>query len=144
MKTNSILCPVDFSLCSQMAVQLAGRLANSTGSSSSKGAKVFLLHVTDTSDPASSIVENKVSDSQQRLRDQGQFDPTIKVEYLKLKGKPSAAILEFAKKKKVDLIVMGTRGQSGVKKWFVGSVAEAVMQDAPCPVITINPNTTKT
>lgn len=140
MNTSLILCPVDFSHCSEMAVQLAGRLASTTESSAKKNAKVILLHVTDPNEPAASMIESMVNDTQQRLRDQGQFDPSTRVEYLTLKGKPSSAILEFAKKKKVNLIVMGTRGQSGIKKWLVGSVAEEVMKDAPCPVIAINPS----
>lgn len=40
----------------------------------------------------------------------------------------------------VDLLVLGTRGRSGLKKLALGSVAEEVLRLAPCPVLTINPN----
>jgi nucleotide-binding universal stress UspA family protein len=137
MKTQLILCPVDFSQCSQLAVDLAGRLSRSVDSAIPS--KVILLHVSEPGKDPPSIVGKLANETQERLRDQGHFDSKTKVEHLTLKGKPSSVIVEFAKKKKVDLIVMGTRGQSGLKKLMVGSVAESVMQDAPCPVIAINP-----
>jgi universal stress protein A len=38
-----------------------------------------------------------------------------------------------------DLIVMGTHGRRGVRRFLLGSVAEAVLRSAPCPVLTIRP-----
>lgn len=141
MKTQLILCPVDFSHCSELAVKLAGKLSRSTPSS--PPSKVILLHITENDEPAPTIVGKLANATQERMRDGGQFDANTKVEHLTLKGKPSTVIVEFAKKKKVDLIVMGTRGQSAIRKLMVGSVAESVMQNAPCPVIAINPPKTK-
>ncbi len=43
-------------------------------------------------------------------------------------------------RQKVDLLVLGTRGRSGLKKLALGSVAEEVLRMAPCPVLTIGPN----
>jgi nucleotide-binding universal stress UspA family protein len=40
---------------------------------------------------------------------------------------------------KPDLIIMNTHGRKGLKKYFVGSVAEKIISDMPCPVITIRP-----
>jgi nucleotide-binding universal stress UspA family protein len=138
MKTKLILCPVDFSPSSQMAVQVAGRLARMNDANLGKQSpKVILLHITDSSSKTQTLAENFATDTQQRLRDEGRFDPATKVEYLTLKGKPGSAIVEFAKKKKVDLIVMGTRGHSRLRKLLVGSVAQDVLDQAPCPVITV-------
>ena len=50
---------------------------------------------------------------------------------------PSEAILETAKKREVDLIVMGTRGLTGLTHVLLGSVAERTIRTAPCPVITV-------
>ena len=52
-------------------------------------------------------------------------------------GSPSQAIVEYAKESKVDLVVMGTRGHSLLKQFFLGSVAERTLRLAPCPVLTV-------
>lgn len=46
-------------------------------------------------------------------------------------------IIEYAKDKRSDLIVMGTRGRTGFKKALLGSVASAVVTHAGCPVMVI-------
>jgi nucleotide-binding universal stress UspA family protein len=51
---------------------------------------------------------------------------------------PSAAIIELAGRVGADLIVMGTRGLSGLQHWLLGSVAERTVRAAPCPVLTLS------
>jgi nucleotide-binding universal stress UspA family protein len=46
-------------------------------------------------------------------------------------------VLEVCKHVKADLLVVGTRGSTGVTKFFLGSVAERIVRSAPCPVLTI-------
>ena len=50
---------------------------------------------------------------------------------------PASAIVEEAKARKADLIVMGTRGLTGIKHLALGSVADRVVRTAPCPVLTV-------
>jgi nucleotide-binding universal stress UspA family protein len=52
-------------------------------------------------------------------------------------GVPFDEILKFAKREKADAIVMGTHGRGGIKRLFMGSVAESVLREAPCPVIIV-------
>ena len=47
------------------------------------------------------------------------------------------AIVNIAKHRSVDLIVIGTRGQSGFKKMLMGSVSSGVLSHAPCPVLVV-------
>ena len=47
------------------------------------------------------------------------------------------AIIQYAEHEKVDLIVIGTRGRSGIKKMLLGSVAAGVVTYAHCPVIVV-------
>jgi nucleotide-binding universal stress UspA family protein len=54
-------------------------------------------------------------------------------------GAPAEKILELAAKEKVDLIVMGVHGRKGLDRAIFGSVADKVVQSAPCPVLTIRP-----
>ena len=50
---------------------------------------------------------------------------------------PSAAILRYVAEVNADLLVMGTHGRSGVHRLLMGSVAEACVASAPCPVFTV-------
>ena len=52
-------------------------------------------------------------------------------------GQPHLPIVEEAKKKNIDLIVMGTLGATGLMKVLMGSVAQRVIGYAPCPVMVI-------
>jgi nucleotide-binding universal stress UspA family protein len=52
-------------------------------------------------------------------------------------GNPAHEIVELAGKAKFDLIVMGTHGRGGLTHALLGSVAEKVVRQAPCPVVTV-------
>lgn len=52
-------------------------------------------------------------------------------------GDPSYEIVEYANKIGADAIVLGTHGRSGLKRLFMGSVAEGVLRSASVPVLTV-------
>jgi nucleotide-binding universal stress UspA family protein len=52
-------------------------------------------------------------------------------------GHPTPTINQFVKEQKIDLIIMGTKGASGLKEFFVGSNTEKVVRWSPVPVIAI-------
>jgi nucleotide-binding universal stress UspA family protein len=52
-------------------------------------------------------------------------------------NEPANEILQYAKSANMDLIVMGTHGRTGLGRFVLGSVAEAVVRTAPCPVLTV-------
>ena len=52
-------------------------------------------------------------------------------------GTPAQAIMDTAAEQGVDLILMGTHGRTGLTHVFLGSVAEHVVRQAPCPVLVI-------
>ncbi len=49
----------------------------------------------------------------------------------------AAAIVNYAEKEKVDLIIIGTRGRTGIARMLLGSVASAVVTHAHCPVMVV-------
>ena len=61
----------------------------------------------------------------------------LTVETIVREGYPATVIEEEALEQQVDLIVIGTRGLSGLKHLLLGSIAERVVQKAPCPVLTV-------
>lgn len=52
-------------------------------------------------------------------------------------GRPEEAIIQMAIAKKIDLIIMGSQGRTGLKRLFLGSVAERVIGQAPGPVLVV-------
>ncbi len=63
----------------------------------------------------------------------GQLQSTIRV------GDPSQTILSYADEVQADVIVMATHGRHPLARMVLGSVAQKVMQQAPCPVLTLSP-----
>ncbi len=54
-------------------------------------------------------------------------------------GETAEEIIDYAKKEKMDLIIMGTHGRKGLEKMLFGSVAEKVVRMSPVPVLCVNP-----
>ncbi len=54
-------------------------------------------------------------------------------------GRPADAILDYAAKNQVDLIIMSTHGRSGVSRWVFGSVADRVLRHSVAPVLAVSP-----
>ena len=52
-------------------------------------------------------------------------------------GMPAAAIVDYARTHKIDIIVIGTHGRGALAHLLMGSVAERVVRTAPCPVLTV-------
>lgn len=61
----------------------------------------------------------------------------IKTQMVKSLGSPASEIVSYAEKENVDLIVMGTKGRSKLKKILFGSVATGVVMNAPCTVMVV-------
>ncbi|MCO6045436.1 universal stress protein [Aeoliella sp. ICT_H6.2] len=141
MNLHSVLCPTDFSPYSDAALRYASLLA------SESGAKLYLLHVVDES--AAYCTEytgmGYMSDMTQRLEHEcqellEQVSPTVPgvpFERQNLLGTPARTIIDFADQLQVDLIVIGSHGRTGVSRMLMGSVAEAVVRGAKCPVLTV-------
>ena len=70
------------------------------------------------------------------LRDDVAAHPRLRAHLVE--GHAHAAVLRIAKDHHHDLIVLGTHGRHGVARLFLGSVAERVVREASCPVITVH------
>jgi universal stress protein A len=65
--------------------------------------------------------------------------PGVKITTEVRTGSPVAAIVDCARERRSDLIVVGSHGRTGISRMLMGSVAEAVVRSAPCPVLVIRP-----
>lgn len=61
-----------------------------------------------------------------------------------IKGNPAEVVPKFVKNKRIDLVVMGTVGRSGIKGFFMGNTAEKVLNNINCSVLAIKPRGWKT
>jgi universal stress protein A len=133
MKTDIILCPVDYSHYSSVAFDLVSKIAK-------PGNRVLLLHVRNEGEAPLNLEDAWMQRTEAELRDQILIDNKIIVEHLTQTGDPVNTIVETAKHKRADLIVMGTRGRSGLSRLVLGSVAQGVLGAALCTVITVRPS----
>jgi nucleotide-binding universal stress UspA family protein len=134
---RTILVPTDFSCSSANAFAIAGSLAREAG------ARVILLHVLGEPtfaegtglvpfDPA--MYRDEMWD---KLEHQAAYCTGIRLERQLARGKPIPEILRVAEESECDLIVMGTHGDTELRRLLMGSVAEGVAQRAPCPVLSV-------
>jgi nucleotide-binding universal stress UspA family protein len=140
-----ILCPVDFSECSDHALRYAQDLAEAFG------AELKLLHVVevpflpsysmagvpDLSMPIEQLEEGAREHLEKVLERTRQQVEGIEVSGEVRPGTAFVEIIDTAREMDADLIVMGTHGRSGLKQLLIGSVAEKVVRKAPCPVLTV-------
>jgi nucleotide-binding universal stress UspA family protein len=137
MNAKRILCPLDFSENSRYALGYASTLAKESS------AKLYLVHVDDSQVPYDAGFAAYVAppDNTEELQEQlTAVLPTeveVEFEHQLLLGHPADAIVDFAKEHDIDLIVMGTHGRTGVARLLMGSIAEAVVRRADCPVLTV-------
>jgi nucleotide-binding universal stress UspA family protein len=75
-----------------------------------------------------------------RLRRSPAFEQDVDYRVSMLEGSAADCLLEWAREKRVDLIVVGTHGRGGFGKIILGSVAEKVFRHSPVPVLTIGPH----
>ena len=66
-----------------------------------------------------------------------QNDVQIKTELIDSQMSVDGTIVEYAENHGIDLIILGTKGRSGIKKLLLGSVATAVVKYATCPVMVV-------
>ena len=130
-----ILVPTDYSACSGAVLRHAVSLARD------EAASLIVLHVaapggaTDggfLTDPKTALEQADLQDMLTSLCDGQRLAAH---EHRVVTGEPVEQIVDVAKREQATLIVMGTKGRTGVKRLLMGSVAEAVASHAPCPVL---------
>jgi nucleotide-binding universal stress UspA family protein len=138
-----ICCATDLSDASRPAFEEAVRIARESR------AELFLVHVlaarpSPTIDPLLAPpprAPSRADPDQGRLKawtEEGErLASGAVVTCVELSGAPAEEIVRLTQEFGFDLLVMGTHGRSGVRHLALGSVAEAVIRAAPCPVLVI-------
>lgn len=138
---DSLLLPTDFSDGSRQAAKYASELAGSFG------AKIHAIHVLEplVLPPVlgealpSSFHAQRESAAQQQFHDwlASVLGKDMTASLTIKHGNPAEEIMQYALEHEIDLIVMGTHGRTGLTHALAGSVAERVVRDADCPVLTV-------
>jgi nucleotide-binding universal stress UspA family protein len=139
---SRILVPTDFSTDAENALDYAIGLALTLS------AEIHVLHVRHF--PALMIVPDQIAKPEsfwdemhraalerldellRRVTERG-----VMARIHMQEGPPASVVVKVSRELPADLIVMGTRGHTGLKHVALGSVAERVVRLAPCPVITL-------
>ena len=139
---KNIVVPIDFSEHSEKALEFATSLAKGLG------ARIELLHCYPINPGGISpygIVLPENLDREMRAAASSRMaewrekavDAGLDVDVTLTPAFPSESISAIAEEHGADLIVMGTRGLTGLRHVLLGSVAERTLRIAPCPVVTV-------
>lgn len=138
IELRRLLCPVDFSEPSSHALRYATALARRHRS------EVTVLYVEDAIQAAARAAANlggpllpTAEDAVRAFVDGTQSGNATDIRVVIKSGEPVTGILDQAQADSSDLIVIGTRGRSGLARVLLGSVADAVLRRASRPVMTI-------
>jgi nucleotide-binding universal stress UspA family protein len=140
---KKILVPSSFSpgdtRSLECAFELAGRL----------GASVYLLHIIEAHESWDKVTGGFMGQLRKLATDK--LDSMLQAvpaetrkrvpEFTRVKAcRVGSGIVDFVREEDIDLIVMSTHARKGVARLFLGSIAERVIREAPCPVIAVPPS----
>jgi nucleotide-binding universal stress UspA family protein len=142
MKIERILFPTDFSEYNNSALAYASALA------AEADALLYIVHVDELHEltaamgpegylMAAVVSQEGRAEVRERLENVLPTTKSIAFAHYYLTGSPATEILKLAEAENIDLIVMASHGRSGLPRLLMGSIAEAVMRKAPCPVLIV-------
>jgi nucleotide-binding universal stress UspA family protein len=140
---RKVLCAVDFSPSTTVTIETARQIAEANNGT------VILLHVVPM--PVEAIgqplmiepLSGAEEDARKRLNRLAAESLTHGYEIVVVTGEPAPSVVQAAEEHAADLIVMATHGRTGLKHFFLGSVAERVVREASMPVMTVRVPTEK-
>jgi nucleotide-binding universal stress UspA family protein len=147
LQLRRILMPTDFSGCANYALPYVASIARATG------ATIVCVHVVEPVAPAvgySGLAEPMpIADISEQLEDSAERElpqlagcedfSDLDVEEVIVHGDAAAEIVRVAGEREVDLIVVSSHGRTGLGRIIFGSIAEAVVRHASCPVLVVKP-----
>ena len=140
---KNILTAIDFSDMAQTVVRTAAELARTDGAHlwlvhvaapnpDFVGYEAGPVHVRDDRAKTLHREHQTLQVSAQWLRDAG-----IEVTPLLVQGNTAETLLKLAQKHHADAIVIGSHGHGSIRKWLGGSVTQAVLKQAVCPIVIV-------
>ena len=147
IELKKILYATDFSDASLAALTMVSTIARKYGS------QVFVVNVctpvpyTMVSPEAAAVLQhNDEVAARSKVRDlmiSGNLAGLSTTAVVR-SGLPREELMRFVRKQKIDLAILGTHGRTGLRHLLMGSVAEELVRNLLCPVLTVGPNVSKT
>lgn len=139
---KKILCPVDFSEFSKVALRQAAMLAKQMGGTlgvfHAYQNPAYILPMSGYVGPTADMIgrlRQQLTEELEGLARTCEEEQGVKAEIAMREDIPYKAICDFAKEWNADVVVMGTHGRTGLAHALTGSVAERVVRMAPCSVL---------
>ena len=135
MAQKTILFPTDFSHAGDAALVHAEALARQ------QGARLLIVHVEEPplayggGELYYGIPEPSSERILEMLEDVKPADAAVPFTHRLTMGDPAGEVVRLAEEEHADMIVLGTHGRTGLTRLLMGSVAEAIVRRAPCPVL---------
>jgi len=142
---EKVLVPIDFSDNSRKIVKAAADVAKRFE------ARLVLIFVVQSLEdysgffvphlPLEQLADEMLIGAEKKMANfiEDNLGDDAQVESKVIAGDVAAEIVAFAETCDAGMIVMGTHGYKGIERMLFGSVAENIIKNAPCPVLTINP-----
>ncbi len=141
IRFKRVLIATDFSDASHNALRYAAAIARH------HGARLYIVHVVSSLGyrmvgpnaeiEAAELAARELKQLWGRL---GGTDEKVELALIVRRGDVCYQLEELIQKELIDLVVVGTRGRTGVSKLMLGSVAEQIFRKVRCPVLTVGPN----
>lgn len=135
MAQKTILFPTDFSTASDAALVHAESLARQMN------ARLLIVHVEEPplAYGGGELYYGLPEPSSERilkmLEDVRPSDPSVPYTHRLTMGDPAGEVVRMAADENAEMIILGTHGRTGMTRLLMGSVAEAIVRRAPCPVL---------
>jgi len=135
MAQKTILFPTDFSTASDAALVHAESLARQMN------ARLLIVHVEEPplayggGELYYGLPEPNSERILKMLEDVKPSDPSVPYTHRLTMGDPAGEVVRMAADENAEMIILGTHGRTGMTRLLMGSVAEAIVRRAPCPVL---------
>ncbi|MFM8987004.1 MAG: universal stress protein [Planctomycetia bacterium] len=135
MPLKTVVFPTDFSTASDAALVHAEALARQ------QAARLLIVHVEEPplayggGELYYGLPEPNSERILKMLEDVKPSDPSVPFAHRLTMGDPAGEVVRIAADENAEMIVLGTHGRTGMTRLLMGSVAEAIVRRAPCPVL---------
>jgi len=141
---HNVLIATDFSRCSNLALSFGLKLAQGYQANSYVvfvvPADQFMIAGPDAYEAAKDAARRDLLELRHELRKKHALIEGEDYHLFMLEGGVAQSILDFARQREIDVIVVGTHGRGGLGRALMGSVAEQVFRQSPVPVLTLGPH----
>lgn len=134
-----ILVAIDGSEHARRALTVAVDLAQKYGATLCAVSVAHIPEFSDLRDEVNGALEDATKFFNRALEEAKRFaqEEGVEIETSVIPGHPADALVRFAEARGCDLIVMGARGLSTIQRYLMGSVSEATVRHAHCPVLVV-------